>query len=628
MNAFLRGIAEGKVSNMENNVIDFYGKHEELDVYYPAQRPGFTAWATAFSYGDGRIGVSFDEAIKMNNPDFIPPTLEFGEAVGAPVSYGSVECGTDDVKTFRVYLVSGNGKDFTETGRCPREQGSYCNVGYPDGRILGFDVPTRNEDGTGWCDYIRVSESADGGTTWKEKRQLLKGTSPYLWRVRQLRDGTIVIVTSLYGTPWGHGRERSTRNTMLAGETYINKIQSFFLTSTDGQTFSEPHYILPGIGAHEYDFVELEDGRLLFIAGDVQGTPVGRQFVTRTPDGWINGALFDVKQGAPPDPKANPQGGYMPETIAMQTNTTTYDRNIIVGYRRNKCYSVSNDYGENWHKIVFNLPEYPQLYQPVMISLPSGYKKQYQYYCIENIGHVGGDSAVGQEDMCIRAHLMSIIAALPSVPKLGLQRVLTPDNRKFANQYIAKLTIEGKAVEGEELVMRFVPFWNADGSVNTTKQSDAPYQMYVTTNVAGEAEVKAEMFDDIPDIYYAYNVDVACTGRCGKAGACQGPMMTVNALTPQRKNRFPYQAYFAEGILYLSPELLQACPQIFVHTKEAVEKGETLPDGILDSQEIAELVKAKVLIPKENGTYRWLKSVHAPSPLAGVQPMVGGDWYI
>ncbi len=104
-----------------------------------------------------------------------------------------------------------------------------------------------------------------------------------LWRVRCLRDGTLVVLASLYGTPWGPGRERATRNTMLPGETYQSKIQPFFLTSRDGREFSAPNYILPGIGAHEFDFVELPDGRLLFIAGDVQGTPVGRQFVTPSP---------------------------------------------------------------------------------------------------------------------------------------------------------------------------------------------------------------------------------------------------------------------------------------------------------------------------------------------------------
>ena len=143
--------------------------------------------------------------------------------------------------------------------------------------------------------------STDGGATWTDVRQLLKGTAPYLWRVRRLGDGTIILLASLYGTPWGAGRQRATRNTMLPGETYQNKIQTFFMTTKDGRAFSGPHYILPGIGAHEYDVAEVPDGRLLFIAGDVQGTPVGRQFVTPSPDGWLNGTLYTIKDGAPPD---------------------------------------------------------------------------------------------------------------------------------------------------------------------------------------------------------------------------------------------------------------------------------------------------------------------------------------
>ena len=128
-------------------------------------------------------------------------------------------------------------------------------------------MPRLNEDGTGWCDYIRVRRSTDGGTTWEDCARLLEGTAPYLWRTRTLRDGTILLLLSLYGTPWGTGRPRATRNTMLPGETYLSKIQTCFLASDDGLHFTGPHYVLPGIGAHEYDVVECADGRLLVLAG-------------------------------------------------------------------------------------------------------------------------------------------------------------------------------------------------------------------------------------------------------------------------------------------------------------------------------------------------------------------------
>lgn len=65
--------------------------------------------------------------------------------------------------------------------------------------------------------------------------------------------------------------------------------------------------------------------------GDVQGTPVGRQFVTPSPDGWLNGTLYPICTGAPGDPVRDPQGGYVPETIAWDAQ-----RGCIVGYRRNQ----------------------------------------------------------------------------------------------------------------------------------------------------------------------------------------------------------------------------------------------------------------------------------------------------
>lgn len=208
--------------------IPWRGDFEQKLVYAPEKRPGFVAWVTAFPYGDGSIGISFDETLEAENPDFIPPRLEFAEAAGVPVSYCSVEGGSARQRSYRVYMRSVDGVNFTETGRCGRREGSLCNAGFPDGRIVGFDVPRYNDERTGWSDCIRVRESRDGGSTWTDVRRLLEGTAPYLWRVRCLRDGTLVVLASLYGTPWGPGRERATRNTMLPGETYQSKIQPFF----------------------------------------------------------------------------------------------------------------------------------------------------------------------------------------------------------------------------------------------------------------------------------------------------------------------------------------------------------------------------------------------------------------
>ena len=122
-------------------------------IYEPAGEHGFVGWVTGFDYADGRIGLSFKEVRPGRDPRFRAPKLEMGEAVGAPVSYCSVECGSADTISERVYLASDDsGKTWRETGRCPLDLGSFANVGFPDGRIVGLDVGRLNEARTGWCD--------------------------------------------------------------------------------------------------------------------------------------------------------------------------------------------------------------------------------------------------------------------------------------------------------------------------------------------------------------------------------------------------------------------------------------------------------------------------------------------
>lgn len=595
--------------------IPWRGDFEQKLVYAPEKRPGFVAWVTAFPYGDGSIGISFDETLEAENPDFIPPRLEFAEAAGVLVSYCSVEGGSARQRSYRVYMRSVDGVNFTETGRCGRREGSLCNAGFPDGRIVGFDVPRYNDERTGWSDCIRVRESRDGGSTWTDVRRLLEGTAPYLWRVRCLRDGTLVVLASLYGTPWGPGRERATRNTMLPGETYQSKIQPFFLTSRDGREFSAPNYILPGIGAHEFDFVELPDGRLLFIAGDVQGTPVGRQFVTPSPDGWLNGTLYPICTGAPGDPVRDPQGGYVPETIAWDAQ-----RGCIVGYRRNKCFSLSNDYGENWTRIEPDVP-FDFLYQPYLLALDGGRLGLY--------GHVGGDNAFGENDMTIQAQVFAPECArdMPRAAQLSLERMLAPDGSGYINSFRARLTAGGRPLAGQEVEFRFNTYWNEDGSVNTTAQEDAPDKEQVCTDAEGWAVASAVRYNGIGDIHLAYNVDVVCHGS-QDVRACTGPMMTILALTPRREAGYPYDAYFAGGTLYLAPQFLRDFPQAEEALRGAAGGSGVLPQGALCEEAVERLLGCGVLRRGQDGALRWIHSVHAPRPLDDVRPMASADWYV
>lgn len=583
---------------------------ERRILYTPKVRPGFVAWTTCFDYGDGRIGLSFKETLRETDPNYLPPKLEMGEAVGAPVSYCSVECGSEQERSFRVYMASAdNGKTFTETGRCPLEEGSFCNMGFPDGRILGYDVPRINAARTGWFDGIKMRESTDGGTTWREFGTLLEGSAPYLWRARRLRDGTLLLLLSLYGTPWGEGRERATRNTMLPGETYINKIQTCFLASRDGVHFTGPHYVLPGIGAHEYDVCECPDGRLFFLAGDVQATPVGRQFVERSGEGYRNGTLYGIRRGAPPDPKKDPMGGFVPESLIMRGD------GLLIGSRRNKPYSCSVDFGENWYE-VDGLPA--SLYQPFLLEAADG--------TILNFGHKGGDMALGQEDMVVGVDRFHVVSRLPHACKLTLAREMDDEKTHYINAFFATLMAGGKPVSGQKVLFRAHPVWNADGSYSTILQSEASVLREAVTDENGIARMAFPMFDHRPDIHFYYNIDVVFRPEEGAGFApCDGPMMCVSGITPHRRERWPYDAYFAEGKLFLSPALLRDIPDAIrqinaLGSRRPVRKGE-LSDALLDR-----LIKANLLSETLQG-YEWYSCVHPKDPFEALD-MGSGDWYI
>lgn len=588
---------------------------KQKTIYIPEKRPGFVAWVAAYSFEDGSVGLSFDETIQQPNPSFSAPKLEFAEVTGTPVSYCSIEGGSADQTTYRVHMRSYDGIHFKETGRCLRDDGTFCCVGFPDGRLVGYNVSHRNQAGNGWNDYIQVRESCDGGSTWRQIRTLLKGTSPYVWRARRLRDGTIVILASLYGTAWGIGFPRATRNTMFPYETYQSKIQTFFITSPDGYQYSEPHYILPGIGAHEYDFIELDDGRLLFIAGDVQGTPVGRQVVVPSEDGWLNEALLPIHSGSPEDPQKNPQGGFVPETMTWDPQNR-----LILGYRRNKGFSVSNDLGENWTKLNPDAA-FTYLYQPFMLSLPDGSIAMY--------GHVGGDNAFGERDMTIQAQWIDPSAAVNLLPKavhLTLERLLSEDQSHYTNSFRTRLTSDGQALSGQMVEFRFNRFWAPDGSVNTTAQENAPLKLRAMTDNQGFAQVHAADFDHLADIHLAYNVDVVCPGSdTVRFGA--GPLMTVLALTPYRKQLFPRDAYFAGGTLYLSPQFIRDFPQAPEQLLRFVSDNSLFCADLLDPRAVTRLLDAGVLKAEADGTLYWISSVHAPRPLNDVKPMLSGDWY-
>ena len=60
---------------------------EDRVVYYPKIRPGYSAWVKLFQFGNGDIGLSFDEVRREPNPHFNPLLIEFIEAAGARIDF-------------------------------------------------------------------------------------------------------------------------------------------------------------------------------------------------------------------------------------------------------------------------------------------------------------------------------------------------------------------------------------------------------------------------------------------------------------------------------------------------------------------------------------------------------------
>ena len=153
----------------------------------------------------------------------------------------------------------------------------------------------------------------------------------------------------------------------------------------------------------------------------------------------IRDRLYPICTGAPGDPVRDPQGGYVPETIAWDAQ-----RGCIVGYRRNKCFSLSNDYGENWTRIEPDVP-FDFLYQPYLLALDGGRLGLY--------GHVGGDNAFGENDMTIQAQVFAPECArdMPRAAQLSLERMLAPDGSGYINSFRARLTAGGRPLAGQEV---------------------------------------------------------------------------------------------------------------------------------------------------------------------------------
>ena len=98
-------------------------------------------------------------------------------------------------------------------------------------------------------------------------------------------------------------------------------------------------------------------------------------------------------------------------------------------------------------------------------------------------------------------------------------------------------------------------------------------------------------------------------------------------MTPVRGVPCPYDGYFAEGTLFLSPAFLRDYPDAPEKLKSA-EGQDTLPEGLLTDAAAERLLICGVLEKQADGALHWIRSVHAPRLLHDVRPMLTGDEYV
>ena len=577
---------------------------KERPVYYPAERPGYTAWVSLFPFGGDELGLVFNEIRRGENPAFAPAPLEAVEAMNLPYRFLPVAFSTThpNLVSEHVTLKSiDRGATWEETGRCPAPSRHAYHVGRADGRIVRMCMAGRwvNLNADSWGFYIE--ESMDGGSTWKRLAHLLEESCWFAHRMKRLRDGTIIAVGSIWPT-FGEGAQSPQRLCPRPGQKE-DCVATFFASADDGYNWTGPHYVLPLTGAHEYDFVETPDGDLLFFLSTVQSNPPARQLVHRRNGRFVNDMLMEVRRGAPTDD--NPQGGFTPETIVIRPD------GLIVGGRRGMPYVCSNDLGANWYEIA-DAPV--AAYQPMMILLDDD--------SVLTAAHHGHDGAFGEVDMFIKTHRFTVEAELPIPTRLDLQRDLAPDGRRYVNTFTAVLTAGGKPLESRTLELCVSNIWlpQPDGSQNPVPVEASPDVRTAVTDAQGAARFVLEDKEQISDIHHAYQVMARFEpDQDDGLTACRSFALRAYAMRPARNAPAPYPVYTQHGMIMITPQTAECFPDLAAVVEHfrtpdpagPIEKWIAAAGDEKRAREIVDFLLANhILHGDEEGVYHWCRAVH------------------
>ena len=452
---------------------------QEQEVYHSQVRPGYACWTVLWHDLENHLYLAFAEKRRAPNTLWEPVPLDFWESMGLPVKYHSSFCNGDpNISTeLVVFRSDDDGQTWTSLGRSrTRTLNAFSWTSLPDGRILrihsddyvAFDPKVEPR--------LRADVSNDGGNTWEMRAVLLEGYQAYSYRLKRLKDGTLVALAP-YLASFGPGRVRSMRHT--ARPHVRNQIEltvAIFLSSDDGRTWTGPQPILPGINAWEADFVELPRGDLLFVNSRVQGAPPVRQVLRKTRFGFVPEPVFDVVSGTVPECLVYTRDG------------------LLVGAVRNGGYHCSNDEGANWHPIA-GLPVCR--YQPYMVELSDG-----RLLCT---WHVGGDNFFGELHQWVGSHAFRLETDLPQPTKLRLVRLLDESQSKYTNRYAVILTSGDRPVSGKPVNFAYHRRYTEAYDMSRDPKKSGTRRTIVTDD-AGRAVLDLSELDGETNMHLSYRV--------------------------------------------------------------------------------------------------------------------------
>lgn len=574
---------------------------EERVIYYPAQRPGHVAWVNLFLFGNGDMGLSFTETRRAPNPRFIPPSIDFVEAFSRPYKFSALLCAAQpNLLSEAVYMKSSDaGATWQETGRSWGK--SAYLAGYPDGRMVRVLYNQQAEHYERGLDrfYTPVEESCDGGNTWTQIARLLEGSGFAPFRVKKLRDGSLIALGGL-SPSFGPGGSRPTSVIAMPGER-IGVGQAFMFSPDAGYHWTGPHYVFQGLATPEPDFVELADGRLLFINSSVQAGPQVWQIVHRQTNGFLCEPVTDIHDAGADN--RNTQSGIVPETVDITPD------GLIVGARRQGGYACSSDLGQTWHGIE-NTNECK--YQPQGVCLPDGR--------FMAAWHLGTDAPFGQQDMCIGLASFRFEVNLPQATRLTLERVLSDDASHYLNTHQARLTVAGKPVSGRTVTLYVKSVWRPDSTYNATPIEQTEDVRVAVTNDDGMATFALSEREAIRDIHDGYFVQASFTPASqDNVAPCRSASYSVHTLTGKRATPYTHPIYFANWTLFLSAPAAKQYPELLglVERIDRFDEDATLAQwakmigSASRAQEIVEFLLANhILTRTEDDKYRWYRAVH------------------